>query len=133
MFVADLAGPITTISLWCERAGNDLVAFRTENTKYVLNNHEFGYILMISHVIHKVYAVHFEEVTEMKFHHVLPNQSWPGQCFTCSDSKGSCSSARALAEKKEVHVNGSGEVSTGSEADTSCCFDIHFSLVLPTY
>ena len=30
IFVSDLAGPITTISLWRERAGNDLVAFRNK-------------------------------------------------------------------------------------------------------
>ena len=29
-FVADLAGPITTISIWRERAGNDIVAVRNK-------------------------------------------------------------------------------------------------------
>ena len=64
-FVADLAGPITTISMWLEMI---LLPFIT---KIWFNNHEFGYILMISHVVHNVCAVNFQEVTEMRFHDVL--------------------------------------------------------------
>lgn len=82
------------------------------------------------HVIH--YAVNFQEATEMRFHDVLPKLELAQSVLHMFIFKRLLQFCQSFGWKKEVHVNGSGEVSTGSEADTSCCFDIHFSLDLPT-